>query len=329
MTPLNAAVGRHSSLAATYTLSLSGKLVGLSLALSTSGIDVEKGLLNIPAESGYRAFDVFYYLLTAGSTPTEREFLGLKQPSAYCLLNRSGTYEPPAYLPAADDAAAAEDFRASLKAIGIKGTDYRGLLSALAGLLKLGEATGFLVESEALEDVCEDVGGLIGLEPEIISQGCGPNDRRVVIAAIYEALIDWVVAKANDAIADEIRSDVNGDAQQGTDLTHEDQVSLTVVEIPGERLGKAIAMRGIFDDTLGINLEMKDDGVDIVPAGHSVLKEMASAVAEAEADLGITGGPQSREREHNHERREEILGANWNCGRGRRIPAHTSLSSRG
>jgi chitin synthase len=312
ITPLNAAASRHSSLAATYTITLSGKLIGLSLALSTSGIDVEQGLLQIPAESGYRAFDVFYYLLTSASTPAEREFLGLKHASAYTLLRKSGTYDPPSYLPTADDAAAAEDFRASLKAIGIKGSAYRGFLSALAGLLKLGETIGFLVDQDNLEEICEDVGALIGLEPETLSRGCSTTDREVLIAGMYEALVDWVIAKANRAIANEIAGrDGDSDSGPGARTPRSDDdgdnVSLTVVEIPGESLGKAVALRGVFDDTVGINAEMKEDGVEVVTAGHSVLKETTGAVAEVEADLGISGGPLSREREHDHDRRQGIL----------------------
>ena len=304
ITPHNASLGRHSSLAATYTATLSGRVTSLNLALSTSGIDVEKGLLNVPSEAGYRAFDVFYYLLTSASTPAEREFLGLKHASRYTLLNRSGTYDPPTYLPTADDAAAAEDFRAAIKAIGIKGAAYRGLLSALAGLLKLGETIGFLVDADTLEDICEDVGGLIGLEPEVLVQGCNTGDREVFIAGMYEALVDWVLSRANEAIANELRA---GAVTPDSESQSQDEVSFSIVEIPGEHLGKAVALRGVFDDSTGINAEMSDDGVDVIPAGHSVLKEMQAAVTEVEADLGITGGPVSREMEHDHDRREGIL----------------------
>lgn len=304
ITPQNASFGRHSSLAATYTLTLTGRITNLTLALSKSGIDVERGLLNIPSEPGYRAFDVFYYLLTSASTPAEREFLGLKHASKYTLLNRSATYDPPSYIPTADDAAAAEDFRAAIKAIGIKGAAYRGLLSALAGLLKLGETTGFLVDSETLEEISEDVGALIGLEPEVLAQGCSTDDRAVFIAGMYEALVDWVLTKANEAIAHELRA---GAVTPDSDGNAQDEVSISVVEIPSDRLGKAVALRGVFDDTIGINAEMKDDGVEVVSAGHSVLKEMQSAVAEAEADLGIIGGPVSREMEHDRDRRQGIL----------------------
>ena len=111
--------GTGTTATATFTLTLSGDLTAAALALSTSGIDTAAGLLKVPTEAGYRAFDVFYYLLTSASTPAEREFLGLKSLSEYTLLRRSGTVDPPSYLPAADDAAAAEDFRRALRAIGI------------------------------------------------------------------------------------------------------------------------------------------------------------------------------------------------------------------
>ncbi|RMZ75637.1 hypothetical protein DV738_g5399, partial [Chaetothyriales sp. CBS 135597] len=304
VTPLNACYGRHSALAATYTVTLTGKTTSLSLALSTSGIDVNRGLVNIPAEKGYRAFDVFYYLLASSSTTAEREFLGLKHPSKYGLLNKSGTLEPPTYLPTADDAAAAEDFRSAIKAIGIKGTAYRGLLSTLAALLKLGETTGLLVDADTLEDICEDVGGLLGVEPDVLASRCNTDDRQVLIAAVYEALVDWVISKANEAIAAELRA---GSTSPDSEQHSGDEVSYTVVDIPGEALGKAAALRGVFDDTTGINAEMKDDGVQIMPAGHSVLKEVQTAVSVVEADLATTDAPLSREREHERDRREAVL----------------------
>ena len=319
VTPANASSSRHSALAASFTLTLTGSLTAASLALSKSGIDTARGLLNISSERGFRAFDVFYYLLTSASTPAEREFLNLKNPAAYSLLNRSGTYDPPAYLPSADDAASAEDFRASLKALGIKGSAHRNLISVLAGLLKLGDTLGFLVDAEVIEDVCEDVGGLLGLDPELLSQRCNTDEREVFIAAVYENLVDWVIMKANDAIAKEVynsrtndsMSESGSDAYRAstppTDGETGDTVSITVIEVPGQDLGKAIALRGVFDDSLGINAEMKDDGIEIASAGSSVVKEMDNAVSDVAADLGIVGGPISRAREHERDRKESIL----------------------
>ena len=262
---------------------------------------------------------MFYYLLTSASTPGEREFLGLKPPLAYSLLNGSNTFDPPSYLPTADDAASAEDFRAGLKAIGIKGSAHRSLLSVLAGLLKLGDILGFLIDEEVLEDTCEDVGGLLGLDPEVLIRKCNTNEREVLIAGIYEALVDWVLLKANETISAEIQRAKEGDSssERGTggfgtrtprtDEDNGDTVSLTVVEIPGPELGKAVALRGVFDDSLGINAEMKEDGVEVVGAGSSVIKEMTNAVSDVAADLGVTGGPTTRQREHEKERRKNVL----------------------
>jgi chitin synthase len=286
------------------------------LALSQGGIDTAKGLLNVPAEAGYRAFDVFYYLLTSASTPAEREFLGLQHASSYALLARSGTYAPPSYLPTADDAAAADDFRAALKAIGIKGAAHRNLISILAGLLKLGDTLSFDLDSDALEDVCEDVGGLLGLEPDLLANKCSSAERETLIGGLYEALVDWVILKANEAIAAEmalIKDNDSSDEGAGIrtpnteDEDNGDTVCITILEIPDSTLGKAAAMRGVFDDTQGINSEMKEDGVDVVAAGASVLREMENAVSDMAPDLGIMTGPTGREREHERERREAVL----------------------
>ena len=319
VTPWNSSTARHSALAVSFTFTLAGDLTAASVSLSTSGIDTSKGLLNLPPEAGFRAFDVFYYLLTSASTPAEREFLGLKQPSAYALLNKSGTFDPPAYLPAADDAASAEDFRTSLKAIGIKGSAHRSLISVLAGLLKLGNTTGFLEDAETLEEVCEEVGGLLGLDPEFLARRCNTNEREILIAGIYENLVDWVLMKSNEAIAKELQNvklhDSSSDVSSGgygavtppTDEEAGDTVSIRVVEIPGQDLGKAVALRGVFDDSLGINAEMKEDGIEILTAGSSVVKEMENAVSSVAADLGILGGPISRERENERDCRENLL----------------------
>lgn len=286
-------------------------MVGLSLSLSTSGINVRKGLLDIPAEAGYRAFDVLYYLLTSASTPAEREFLDLKDNSTYALLNKSGTYIPPSYLPTADDDSAAEDFRAALKCIGIKGASQRGLLSALAGLLKLGNTVGFLVDQEDLEETCEDVGGLLGLDPEVLLHKCATDDREALIAGIYEALVDWVIHKANEAIASELQANQEEDSNLSGNgpgqWSDEDTVSITIVDLPRPALGKAVAMRGVFDDTLGINAEMKEDGAPVSAVGNTTFNDMSNAVAQVEADLGITTGTTWREREHELGRKQAVV----------------------
>ena len=319
VTPFNPATPKYSALAAAFNVTLAGNLNSATLAISTSGIRTTSGLLSIPPEAGYRAFDVFYYLLTSASTPAEREFLSLQHPSAYRLLNQSGTFAPPSYLPTADDAASAEDFRASLKAIGIKGSAHRSLITTLAGLLKLGDTIGFLVDGDVLEEICDDVAGLLGIDPEVLLRKCSTDEREILIAGIYEALVDWVLGKANDAISVEIQSmkeeessSEDGSGRVGgrtprTDEDNEDAVTITVVEVPGQDLGKAVALRGVFDDSLGINAEMKEDGVEVMSAGSSVIKDMNNAVAEVAADLGVAQGSASRDRELERDRKEAVL----------------------
>jgi len=301
-------------LGVSLTLNLAGTLTAASVALSQGGIDTAKGLLNIPAEAGYRAFDVFYYLLTSASTPAEREFLGLKAASSYTLLSRSGTYTPPSYLPTADDAAAADDFRAALKEIGIKGSAHRNLISTLAGLLKLGNTLDYGVDSDELDEIIEDVSGLLGVEPEVLARQCSTEDRVTLVGGLYESLVDWVIAKANEAISSQMSAirdgagsvDGRGPSPAGPSDAG-DTVSITVIEVPDPTLGKAIAMRAIFDDSQGINQEMIQDGVEVSGAGSSVLREMQNAVAEAAPDLGIMTGPVGRSRQHELEKREIIL----------------------
>ncbi|KAK3353171.1 putative chitin synthase 6 [Lasiosphaeria hispida] len=316
VTPYNPSAPRQTALGVTLTLNLAGNLTAASIALSQGGIDTDKGLLSIPAESGYRAFDVFYYLLTSASTPAEREFLGLKGASHYSLLTRSGTYDPPSYLPTADDGAAADDFRSALKEIGIKGSSHRNFISTLAGLLKLGNTIDYHIDEEVLDDICEDVGGLLGMEPEILAKKCTTEDRRTFIGGLYEALVDWVISKANDAIAaqmgrirdgDESISGRGGDRTPLSNADTGDTVCLTILEIPDANLGKAVAMRGIFDDSQGINLEMKQDGVEVNSAGSSIVREMQNAVAECGPELGIMVGTVGRERQRILEKREEVL----------------------
>ncbi|RSM03947.1 hypothetical protein CEP52_007136 [Fusarium oligoseptatum] len=315
VTPNNPSAARQIALGVTLTLNLTGSVTGATLALSQGGIDTKKGLLNIPAEAGYRAFDVFYYLLTSASTPAEREFLGLKSASAYALLARSGTYDPPSYLLTADDAASADDFRQALKEIGIKGSAHRNFISTLAGLLKLGNTLDYAADSDDLEEICEDVSGLLGMEPEVLLHQLSTEDRQTLVGGLYEALVDWVISKANSAISAQMLRIRDGDESVDgrgvrTPNSNEDTgdtVSISVIEVPDPALGKALAMRTIFDDTLGINAEMIEDGVEVHPAGSSVVREMQQAVAEVAPDLGIMTGPQGRDRQHELEKREVIL----------------------
>ncbi|KAI6513583.1 hypothetical protein MCOR10_009094 [Pyricularia oryzae] len=314
--PFNPSAPRHAALGVTLTMNLAGNVTAASIALSQAGIDTAAGLLSIPAEAGYRAFDVFYHLLSSASTPAEREFLGLKSASSYALLARSGTYDPPSYLPTADDGASADDLRAALKEIGIKGSSHRDFISTLAALLKLGDTLDYTVDEEVLEEVCEDVGGLLGVDPEVLAKQCTTEDRQTLVGGLYEALVDWVISKANQAIQAQLArirdGDESSDGGRGARTPNSaedngDTVCLTILEVPDLALAKALAMRGIFDDSQGINSEMKQDGVEVASASQSVLRETQNAVVEAGPLLGDMSGPKGRDRQHHLEKREEVL----------------------
>ena len=318
VTPQNPNTSRQSSLAAAFTLSMTGNLTGCSLKLSTSGIDIAAGLLNVPAQPGYRAFDVFYYLLSSAATPQEREALALRHASGYSLLKRSGTYDSPSYMPTVDDSAAAEEFRDNLKAVGISGRARRDLVSTLAAILKLGDTLGYTVDGEELESACEDAATLLGIDPEFFIHGCSTEERYIFAAGLYESTVDWVMRKANDAITKDFgkAKTRKSSGSSGSGVGHltppssddkDDSATITVLEIPSPQLGKAVALKTVFDDSDGINAEMKQDGVSVTVAGHSVLTEMQNAVSASEPELGIMDGHAGREKELENDRRDSVM----------------------
>jgi chitin synthase len=296
-------VPRHRGLAVSAQITLSGTINGAHISLSDAGLDTENGLLHIPTQQGFRAFDVFYYLLSNVSTPAERQGLGLQSPETYTLLSRSNTYTLPSYLPTADDSAAAEDWRANLRAIGIKGPTLRGLLSVLAGLLKLGNSVGLLVDEEIVEEVCEDVSTLLGMEAEALAKKMSDTDRELFIATVYELVVEWIIAKSNEAIASDFatRRDTDsnvGDSQEG------DTIQITVLDLPNEKMARAVCLKGVFDDESGLNIEMKSDGVDMPNVSSTIVREMKSAWTEAESASLVGMG---REREYENDRKEQII----------------------
>lgn len=175
------------------------------------------------------------------------------------------------------------------------------------------------MDEDVLQDTCEDVGGLLGVEPEVLMHKCSTDERELLIAGIYEALVDWVLMKANEAISSEIHRARDGDASSDsesirmgvrtprTDEDNGDTVNITVIEIPRHDLGKAVALRGVFDDSRGINAEMIEDGLEVSGAGSSVIKEMHNAVSDVAVDLGLSAGPAIRDREREQERRAVVF----------------------
>lgn len=198
-----------------------------------------------------------------------------------------------------------------MREIGIKGAAQRSLIAILAALLKLGNATSFLVDQEDLEDICEDVGGLLNVDPEVILKKCGTDDREVLIAGIYEAVVDWVIIKANTAIAAALarqnNSSDNGSGNGPASFDDLDTVGLTIMDVPDPTLGRALALRSVFDDSKGINEEMKEDGVDVPPTPSSVLRDMQAALTAAEPYLAVPGTPAMQRLEQERDKTEGVV----------------------
>ncbi|KAK6336816.1 hypothetical protein TWF718_009604 [Orbilia javanica] len=296
LSPLAPQTPLHNGLVVTHHISLDGEPVSCSIALTPEGIDTARGLTHIPAQVGYRGFDVFYYLLSSASSPQEREYLSLQSPDKYALLRRSGTYFPPAWHPTADDAAGAEDFRQGLRDIGIKGSLLRGVLSVLAGILKLGNTISILTPDDEVEEVCEDVAGLLGIDPQVLVD-MGSDDRERFIGTVYENLVNWIITKANASM----EAQFNAKKESG-DSSNGDTVAISLVEIPNEAQAKALSMRIVFDDEMGINAEMKDDGLEVTPANSAVLREMKQAILDFEGDSS-----KQREKEYEKDRKEGLM----------------------
>jgi chitin synthase len=313
-TAKNPSFPRYSALSAKFDVSIGeGEIVAASLALSKSGIDTENGLLSIPAESGHRAFDALYYLVTSSSSPKEKERLDLKPYSTYNLLKKSNTFTPPSYVPTADDAAAAEDFRNNLKVIGIRGRALVNFICALTGLLKLGDASDYFMSADEVDSVCDAVSLLLDVPKAVVDKQVQESTIDVFISGIYEALVDWVIERANNAMNFEVRTGKPLGSEDGSDspptpaAEDDETVSIRVVSIPGQALGKAIALRTVFDDSEGINAEMKEDGVEVMAPGSTVLREMSDAVKNVEPDLGIMINASGQRREQQLDKREGVL----------------------
>ena len=143
----------------------------------------------------------------------------------------------------------------------------------------------------------------MNLDPEVLMRQNTVQDREVFIAATYEALVHWLISRGNDAIAAALQH-AGANAQL---VQNEDSVNISVVEVANESLGKAIALRGVFDDYYGLNAEMIQDGIDIVPVGHSVMKEVTTSVLDVEYELSIFGSASARDREHERDQMTNTL----------------------
>ncbi|OLL22345.1 Chitin synthase 6, partial [Neolecta irregularis DAH-3] len=259
--------------------SLAAPLVQLHLDVhgQLSGLALHANLLALPLRApGCRSFHVFYYLL-AGATPQERQFLVLLPPHEYAYLAQSGAYANPD--PAKDDAANADDLRAALKSIGIKGKKLQSIYQILSGILLLGNvkiANGFL-QNEA---VLEEVASLFEIEPDRFAKFLHNEHVRDALAlTIYASLWGWIVNLVNLKLKP----------------VEETQAVVSVLEVPaangsfwkayaGERIQNEV-FKHVFTNSCGLNKEMIDDGLDI-GGDIKISSECIDLLEEIKATLG-------------------------------------------
>ncbi|KIL86471.1 hypothetical protein FAVG1_10301 [Fusarium avenaceum] len=290
VTPDNSASSRYTALALTLDVGLEGQVSRVLLSIPAHSLDTASGLFEVSAEVSRYAFHVFYYIIAFASTPAEKALLKLKEIDEYFILSTNGTSRPPSQV-GLSNASAASGFRQALKDIGIKGADHRNLIATLAGLLTLGNTLDEKISSTDMMETCDEAGVLLGIEPDVLIS-LSNSQRHIFISSAYGSLVNWVVSKANDAIASELGAKkdsnplhISEDPTLSNGYNSDDTVQITIVEIPEPSLGRAIAMQTNFDKTFGINAEAVDDGIATPSVDPSVWDDTCSAMLDSLCNL--------------------------------------------
>ncbi|CAJ0552629.1 Ff.00g007070.m01.CDS01 [Fusarium sp. VM40] len=295
----NPASSRYAALALTLDVGLKGQVSKVLLSIPAHSLDTASDLFEVSAEVSRYAFHVFYYIIAFASTPAEKALLKLKETDENFILSTNGTSRPPSQA-GLSNASAASDFRQALKDIGIKGADHRNLIATLAGLLTLGNTLDEKISSTDMMETCDEAGVLLGIEPDVLIS-LSHSQRHFFISSAYGSLVNWVVSKANDAIASELEAKKDSNPLHTLEYPvlsnghdSDDRVQITIVEIPDPSLGRAIAMQTNFDKTFGINAEAVDDGIATPSVDPSVWDDTCRAMLDSPgyqrnvAGLGLT-----------------------------------------
>ncbi|KAI8135452.1 hypothetical protein DUD61_000820 [Geotrichum candidum] len=214
-------------------------------------------LLKLPAAPSNRVFDVFYHLLLS-QAEQHGAYLSLKaDPSEYTLLAKSKTYSLPEWVLFSDDYALAKDWSNALRQCNIKGSTLRGILSTLSGILLLGN-------SDNSSDVAEGA-SLIGIDPTTFKN----HSIDQLITACYASLVESVVAELNKFL-----STFDIPATQPEDDPNEIVSVVSIVEA-NHSIHRQAVLDNIFNDTTGINAELKEDTVKVPKTPSSVSKAIA------------------------------------------------------
>src|SRR5690606_17526420 len=106
----------------------------------------------------------------------------------------------------------------------------------------------------------------------------------------------------NEALAQDIATK---NEQSGIGSSEDgDSVMITVLDVPNDKMARALCLKGVFDDESGLNLEMKQDGVTVLPSSSTVVRDFKAAWQEAEQEdlVGMT-----REREFHNDRKVGVV----------------------
>lgn len=274
LTPENLSGRFHNGLSVAFSLNSFGNILSTRINTSKNPLSSPDQLLNLPHSPSNRVFDVFYHLLLS-EAKQNGAYLSLKQsPEEYDLLKKSGTYTLPDWVLFSDDYALASDWSTALRQCNIKGATLRGILSTLSGILLLGN-------SDNSSDVAEGA-SLIGIDPTTFKR----HTIDELIASCYVSLIESTIGELNKFLAsfDAFHSEPTPEGQE--DLNEVVSV-VTIVEGSNTLHPKAV-LKNVFDDSTGINNELKEDGVKISKTPSSLSKSINQLSAKSPSSGGLS-----------------------------------------
>lgn len=267
MSPQNLNQRYHNGVSAGISLNSRGDIVNLRLQLASQPLLNLDPLLNLPKESNWRSFDVFYHMLYSQQEDPDRAgMLSLKSdPSHYKLLRNSQTYRLPEWVTFADDYALAKDWADAVEEIFPK-TFQRSLMMILSGILLIGNG------SESREDLAEGA-SLIGLNHMEASK----YSQEELLAGTYTALLYSVEAMLNEYLASLDLQGVDADAIYS---------SVTIAELASTSGHRYHVLRSHFDSNFGLNAELILDGLDLRNP-PSVVSKAISKLSQKQANVSV------------------------------------------
>lgn len=262
LTPENLSTRFHNGLGVALSLNSKGQILSTRLNVAKNPLASFDQLLKLPASSSNRVFDVFYHLLLS-EAENHGTYLSLKSsPDQYDLLKKSGTYSLPDWVLFSDDYALAKDWGNALRQCNIKGSTLRGILSTLSGILLLGN-------SDNSTDVAEGA-ALIGIDPTTFKR----HSIDELITSCYITLVESVVSELNKYLSgfDFLVTEPVPEHQEDPN----EVVSVVTIVEGSYDVHRKTILKNVFDDSTGINNELKEDGIKVAKSPSTVMKTIKS-----------------------------------------------------